>query len=116
MLMSTAPERKIAMAKQATRLAHEPPAASSEIHPTHEEIAALAYAQWQENGCPQGKHEEHWLRAEQELLANREVAVLTHRIQVDSPGSDTDVLNDRRDGMAQLPRGSFRRYGCERAA
>ena len=79
MLMSTAPERKIALAKQATRLAHEPPAVSSEIHPTHEEIAALAYAQWQETNYPEGKHEEHGLKAEQELLANREVAVQTRR-------------------------------------
>jgi Protein of unknown function (DUF2934) len=79
MLTSTAPERKIAMAKQATRLADEPPAVSSESHPTHEEIGALAYAHWQENGCPEGKHEEHWLRAEQELLANREVVVQTQR-------------------------------------
>jgi len=56
------------MAKQATRMAHKPLAVSS--HPTHEDIAALAYAHWQENGCPEGTHEEHWLRAEQELSAN----------------------------------------------
>jgi hypothetical protein len=67
------------MAKQATRLDHEPPAVSSEIHPTHEEIAALAYIQWQEMGCPEGTHEAHWLSAEQELIANREVAVQAQR-------------------------------------
>ena len=67
------------MAKQVSRLAHEPPALSSEIHPTHEEIAALAYAQWQEKGCREGTHEEHWLSAEQELIANREVAGQTQR-------------------------------------
>jgi len=49
------------MAKQATRLAHELPTVSSEIHPTHEDIAARAYAQWQEKGCPEGTHEERWL-------------------------------------------------------
>jgi hypothetical protein len=63
------------MAKQVTRLAHELPAGSSEIHPTHEDIAALAYAQWQENGCPEGAHEEDWLRAEKELTANRRNAI-----------------------------------------
>ena len=63
------------MAKQATRPANELPAESSEIHPTHENIAALAYALWQKKGRPEGAHEEHWLRAEQELTANREIAV-----------------------------------------
>jgi len=67
------------MAKQATRLAHELPAASSEIHLTHEDIAELAYAQWQEEGCPEGTHEVHWLRAEQDLTANREFLVQAAR-------------------------------------
>jgi hypothetical protein len=65
------------MAKQATRLPHEPSAASSEIHPTHEDIAALAYAHWQESRCPEGTQEENWLRAEQELTADRKTAVGT---------------------------------------
>ena len=72
-------ERKIAMAKQATGLAHEQPAGSIKIHPTHEDIAALAYALWQAKGCPEGAREEHWLRAEQELAANREIAVQAAR-------------------------------------
>ena len=59
--------------------AHHLPAVSSEIHPAHENIAALAYAQWQKQGCPEGTHEEHWLRAEQELTANQEVAVQAAR-------------------------------------
>ena len=67
------------MARQATRLAHEMPAVSTESHPPREDIAALAYAEWQEKGCPEGTHEEHWLRAEQELIANREVAVQAPR-------------------------------------
>jgi len=67
------------MANQTARLAHELPAGFSEIHPTHEDIAALAYAQWQEKGRPEGAHEEHWLRAEQELTANREIAIQAPR-------------------------------------
>jgi len=43
-------ERKIAMAKQVTRLAHELPALSSEIHPTHEDIAELG-RKWQQLCC-----------------------------------------------------------------
>jgi hypothetical protein len=30
----------------------------------HEEIARVAYALWEERGCPDGAHEEDWLRAE----------------------------------------------------
>ena len=67
------------MTKQSTRLDNEKQAVSSEARPRHEEIAALAYSQWQEKGCPEGTHEEHWLKAEQELIANREVAVQAPR-------------------------------------
>jgi hypothetical protein len=60
---------------QATRLAHEQPATPTEIRPTHEDIAALAYSLWQEQGCPEGLQEENWLSAEQELKRHREVSV-----------------------------------------
>jgi hypothetical protein len=62
------------MPNEATQLARELPAVSREIQSTHEDIATLAYALWQEKGCPEGLSEEHWLRAEQELT-DREVAV-----------------------------------------
>jgi hypothetical protein len=62
--------------------AHELPAGSCEVHPTHENIAALAYALWQEDGCPEGTDKEHWLRAEQELATNREIAMSTARHHV----------------------------------
>ena len=55
--------------------AHELSAGPSEIHPTHDDIAARAYALWQEDGCPEGVHEQDWLRAEQKLSANREIVV-----------------------------------------
>ncbi|HVO99319.1 MAG TPA: DUF2934 domain-containing protein [Bryobacteraceae bacterium] len=35
--------------------------------PSQEDIAALAYALWQERGCPEGTPEEDWFRAEQNL-------------------------------------------------
>jgi hypothetical protein len=35
----------------------------------HEQVAALAYALWQERGCPEGSPEEDWFRAEKELRA-----------------------------------------------
>jgi len=40
--------------------------------PLSEQIAALAYALWQERGCPEGTAEEDWFRAEQEVQARRE--------------------------------------------
>lgn len=41
---------------------------------TYEEIAAHAYAIWDECGRPEGRELEHWLRAEQELRVERERA------------------------------------------
>jgi hypothetical protein len=37
------------------------------VHPTEEEIAALAQHYWEEEGQPDGKALEHWQRAESEL-------------------------------------------------
>ena len=38
---------------------------------TEEEIRALAYSIWEQEGRPEGKHEEHYLRAKQ-ILEERE--------------------------------------------
>ena len=35
--------------------------------PEHEEIACLAYQNWQQRGCPIGTPEEDWFRAEEEI-------------------------------------------------
>ena len=45
---------------------------STEPQPLHEQIASLAYALWQQRGCPEGSSEEDWFRAEQEVLARSE--------------------------------------------
>ena len=37
-------------------------------HASHEAIARLAYAIWEQRGCPHGSPEEDWFRAEQLLL------------------------------------------------
>jgi hypothetical protein len=37
--------------------------------PSHDQIAELARKYWAERGYTDGKHEEDWLRAEQELRA-----------------------------------------------
>lgn len=33
----------------------------------HDEISALAHQIWEEEGRPEGKHEEHWRRAAEEV-------------------------------------------------
>lgn len=38
----------------------------------HEQIAALAYALWQERGCPEGSPEVDWFAAETKLVAKDE--------------------------------------------
>jgi len=38
------------------------------IHPTHDEIAALAQKYWAERGYAHGHAEHDWLRAERELM------------------------------------------------
>lgn len=40
---------------------------TSKPAPAREEIAARAHALWENEGCPEGHDQEHWLRAEREL-------------------------------------------------
>ena len=42
-------------------------------------IAKRAYQIWQQEGCPSGREEEHWLRAEQELAQPRKAAAAENR-------------------------------------
>ena len=37
--------------------------------PSYDDIAARAYAIWKAQGCPEGKENEHWQQAEEELLS-----------------------------------------------
>ena len=50
---------------------------SAELRPAHEQIALLAYALWQQRGCPEGSSDEDWFRAEQELLTRSKTSVAT---------------------------------------
>jgi hypothetical protein len=34
---------------------------------THEEIARRAHELWEQDGCPEGRHEQHWTEAEKQL-------------------------------------------------
>jgi hypothetical protein len=58
------------MEAQAVQLIEDPELSMppTELGPTPEQIASLAYALWQERGCPEGSPQADWLRAEQEPL------------------------------------------------
>jgi hypothetical protein len=43
------------------------PTPLAEARPAYEDIALLAYALWQERGCPEGSSDQDWFRAEREL-------------------------------------------------
>ena len=60
----TTKPRKAPAKKKATVEAAEPIV----IHPTHEQIAALAQKYWAERGYTEGHAEHDWLRAERELM------------------------------------------------
>ena len=48
---------------------NELPAPTNE--PTREEITAAAHALWEQEGCPEGRDLEHWLKAENQLRQGR---------------------------------------------
>jgi len=62
------------MVQEATQRSKQKTDRSTEFQPTHEDIAALAYALWQARHCPEGEGDADWFRAEQELIANRDAA------------------------------------------
>ncbi|MGA3098649.1 MAG: DUF2934 domain-containing protein [Bryobacteraceae bacterium] len=51
--------------KRARPARHSP---AAEGHPTHQQIAALAYSYWEARGRQGGSPLEDWLRAENDLL------------------------------------------------
>lgn len=50
------------------------PVAPSPAAPSRDEIAKLAYSYWEGRGRQDGAHVEDWLRAERELLRQRDLA------------------------------------------
>lgn len=64
-------KERITMVAQETQQDASPETSvpSAELPPDYEQIASLAYALWQQRGCPEGSPGEDWFRAEKELLA-----------------------------------------------
>lgn len=47
----------------------------------HDEIAHLAYLNWQKDGCPCGRDRAYWLEAEQQLKATKHLLAVAHDAQ-----------------------------------
>jgi hypothetical protein len=57
--------------------------AETEPMVSHEDIAHLAYINWQKDGCPHGHDETYWLEAERQLRATKHL--LSHEIKQRAP-------------------------------
>jgi len=57
--------------------------AETESMASHEDIAHLAYINWQKDGCPHGHDETYWLEAERQLKATKHL--LSHEIKQGVP-------------------------------
>ena len=62
------------MARKSTKptFVTDSPSNQSGMAVTHSDIAALAFALWQERGCPEGSSEEDWYEAERKLQSQVE--------------------------------------------
>ncbi len=43
-----------------------------------DEVAHLAYLNWQKDGCPAGRDQVYWLEAEQQLKATKHLLAVAH--------------------------------------
>ena len=57
------------MSKQRDAQSSERSQASESQECSSQDIARLAYALWQQRGCPQGSSEQDWCEAEQQLCS-----------------------------------------------
>jgi len=72
-----------------------------------DEIAALAYRIWVEEGRPPGKAQEHWLRAEQEVAGQAAPPLGDPRFgdadSGDAPASPSPKRKTTRSGRSRTP-------------
>lgn len=78
---------------------------SRPLHPTSEDIARLAYAIWEHEGCPEGCAVRHWLEAETLLIKLNRVLV---ELRVGLAGSSnitfTSEQSESRQTVGRSPR------------
>ncbi len=62
--------------KSETKIAstQEPKETAPPPEPIHAQIAALAYALWQQRGCPEGSPEVDWFGAEAQLKTEQKLS------------------------------------------
>lgn len=65
--MSETPKKKTTPRKTAAKKKVAPPAESSYVPPTHQEVELLAYRLWVDRGSHHGDDAQDWLRAEEQL-------------------------------------------------
>jgi len=51
---------------------------------SNDEIAHLAFLNWLNDGCPQGRDEQYWLEAEIQIKATRHLLAIEHALQTQS--------------------------------
>lgn len=56
------------LVKTAAGTAHQAEKSVTNSGVQAEEIAARAYKIWQQQGCPEGREQQHWSQAEQEII------------------------------------------------
>lgn len=77
-----------------------------------EDIARRAYQLWEHQGCPEGRHEEHWLAAERELNS----ATAFARNQESTPPAAVSEAGHQADETAGLKPVRERKSPGRRAA
>lgn len=68
--------------------------------PSHEKIAQRAYAKWEEQGCPEGRAEQHWREAEAELRGTGEPSAA--KVHPDVPTDHAETLAGCAGGGAPI--------------
>ncbi|HEV2319089.1 MAG TPA: DUF2934 domain-containing protein [Verrucomicrobiae bacterium] len=51
----------------------------------HDQIARLAYLNWEKDGCPQGHDKKYWLEAEQQIKATGHFLIRELSLPADQP-------------------------------
>jgi DUF2934 family protein len=78
------------------------PSMAEQISTTEEDIRARAYAIWEDEGRPEGKHLEHWGRAKDEVAAPQ--ATVQRINGAKSPARNGAKSPVRRVSKAKTPR------------
>ena len=101
-LIGTPARGQLETALTLDRAAMPPPARPSQLsdNATRSEIARLAYALWEERGCPTGSAESDWLEAERRFMERLKTDDLLRTMQISPDRIRNDVQGERNGSMA----------------